>query len=107
MVDGQASNLCTSNTDTWSATSMIHGSGKFMSSTIIVSYIVSVEECLALMQKETLLSTNCHNGSKKGHFWITCHMHTVSCLIGTRVVIQREGCFFARILTVVLQQDGS
>jgi hypothetical protein len=28
---------------------------------------------------------------------------TVSCLIGTRVVIRPKGCFFARILTVDLQ----
>jgi hypothetical protein len=30
-------------------------------------------------------------------------LHTISCLIGIRVVIQPEGCFFARILTLDLQ----
>jgi hypothetical protein len=70
------------------------GEVKFMSSTIIVSYVVSVEQYLALTQKETLPSTNCHNGFRKGHFWITCCLRTVSSLIGTRVVIQLEGHFF-------------
>jgi hypothetical protein len=59
-----------------------------------------------LWHKRRLSSINCNNGSRKGHFWITCHVHTVSCLIGTRVVIRPEGCFFARILTVELQRDG-
>jgi hypothetical protein len=43
----------------------------------------------------------------KGHLCITCHLHTVSCLIETRVVIWPEGCFFTRILTIDLQWDGS
>jgi hypothetical protein len=73
---------------------------KFMSSTIIVLYLVWVEQFIALTQKETLPSTNCHNGSRKGHFWITYRLHTISCLIGIRVVIWPEGCFVARILTV-------
>jgi hypothetical protein len=60
-----------------------------------------------LTQKETLPSTNYHNGSRKGHFWITCRLRTISCLIVIRVVIRPEGCFIARILTVELQQDGS
>jgi hypothetical protein len=60
-----------------------------------------------LWHKRRLSSTIYHNGSRKGHFWITCRLHTVSCLIETRVVIQSEGCFFARILTVELQRDGS
>jgi hypothetical protein len=70
------------------------GEVKFMSSTIIVPYLVWVEQYMALTQKETLPSTNCHNGSRKGHFWITCRLRTVSCLIGTRVVIHLEGRFF-------------
>jgi hypothetical protein len=60
-----------------------------------------------LWHKRWLSSTNCHNGSRKGHFWITCRLRTVSCLIGTRVVIRSEGRFFTRILTIELQQDGS
>jgi hypothetical protein len=59
-----------------------------------------------LWHKRRLSSTNCHNGSRKGRFWITCHFRTISCLIGIRVVIQPEGCLFARILTVELQRDG-
>jgi hypothetical protein len=43
----------------------------------------------------------------KEHHWITCRFHAVSCLIGTRVVIRPEGCFFTRILAVDLQRDGS
>jgi hypothetical protein len=70
------------------------GEVKFVLSIIIVSYLVWVEQYMALTQKETLPSTNCHNGSRKGHFWITCHLHTFSCLIGTRVVIRPEGHFF-------------
>jgi hypothetical protein len=65
-----------------------------------------VEQYMALTQKETLPSTNHHIGSWKGHFWITCRLHTISCLIGTRVVIRLEGCFFVRIITVELQRDG-
>jgi hypothetical protein len=61
---------------------------------------------MTLTQKDTLPSTNCHNGSRKGLFWITCCLLTVSYLIRTRVVI-RLGHFFARILTVELQRDGS
>jgi hypothetical protein len=57
--------------------------------------------------KRRFSSTNCHNGSRKGYFWITCHLCTISCLIGTRVVIRPEGHFFIRILTVELQLDGS
>jgi hypothetical protein len=34
----------------------------------------------------------------KGHFWITCRLRTISCLIGTRVVVSPEGRFFIRIL---------
>jgi hypothetical protein len=60
-----------------------------------------------LWHKRWLSSTNCHNGSRKGCFWITCHLRTVSCLIGTRVVIRLEGCFSARILTIEPQRDGS
>jgi hypothetical protein len=60
-----------------------------------------------LWHKRRLSSTNCHNGSWKAHFWITCHMRTISYLIATRVVIRPEGCFFTRIFTVELQQDGS
>jgi hypothetical protein len=67
------------------------GGVKFMSSIIIVPYLVSVEQYMALTQKETLPSTNCHNGSRKGHFSITYRLRTISCLIGTRVVIQLEG----------------
>jgi hypothetical protein len=83
------------------------GEVKFMSSTIIVPYLVWVEQYIALTQKETLHSTNCHSESRKGHFWITCHLHIISCLIRTRVVIRPEGRFFTRILTVELQRDGS
>jgi hypothetical protein len=43
----------------------------------------------------------------KGHFWITCYLRNVSCLIGTRLVIWPEWCFFARIITIDLQWDGS
>jgi hypothetical protein len=82
------------------------GEVKFMSSTIVVPFFIWVEQCMALTQKETLPSTNYHNGSRKGHFWITCRLHTVSCLIETRVVIRPEGHFFTRILTVELQWDG-
>jgi hypothetical protein len=60
-----------------------------------------------LWHKRRLSSTNYHNGSRKGHFWITCHLRTISCLIGTRVGIRPEGCLSTRILTVELQQDGS
>jgi hypothetical protein len=60
-----------------------------------------------LWHKRRLSSTNYHNGSRKGHFWITYHLRTVSYLIGTRVVIRPEGWFFSRILTVELQRDGS
>jgi hypothetical protein len=52
-----------------------------------------------LWHKRRLSSTNFHNGSRKGHFWITCRLRTVSCLIGTIVVIWPEECFFARIST--------
>jgi hypothetical protein len=83
------------------------GKVKFMSSTIIVLYLVWVEQYMALTQKETLPSTNCHNGSRNGHFWITCRLRTISSLIGMRVVIRPEGRFFTRILTVELQWDGS
>jgi hypothetical protein len=38
----------------------------------------------------------------KGHIWITYCLRIVSYLIGTRVVIRPEGCFFTRILTVDL-----
>jgi hypothetical protein len=60
-----------------------------------------------LWHKRRLSSTNCHNGSRKGHFWITYRLRTISCLIGTRVVIRPEGRFFARILTVEMQWDRS
>jgi hypothetical protein len=76
------------------------GEVKFMSSTIIVSYLVWVEQSMALTQKETLPSMNCHNGYRKGHFWITCRLCNISCFIGTK------GHFFTRILTVELQRDG-
>jgi hypothetical protein len=69
------------------------GEVKFMSSTIIVMYLVWVEQYMALTQKETLPSTNCHNESRKGHLWITCCLCIVSYLIGTRVVIRLEGRF--------------
>jgi hypothetical protein len=59
-----------------------------------------------LWHRRRLSSTNYHNGSRKEHFWITYRLHTVSCLIRTRVVIRPEGDFFARILTVELQRDG-
>jgi hypothetical protein len=61
-----------------------------------------VEQYMTLTQKETLPSTNYHNGSIKGHFWITCRLCTVFYLIGKRVVIRPEGHFFAIILTVEL-----
>jgi hypothetical protein len=82
------------------------GEVKFMSCTIIVSYLVWVEQCMALTQKETLPSTSCHKGSRKGHFWITYCLSTISCLIWTRVVIRPEGHFFTRIITVELLWDG-
>jgi hypothetical protein len=74
---------------TW--THEVHRMAKFMLSTIIVMYLAWVEQYMVLTQKETLPSTNFHNGSKKGHFWITCSMRIVSCLIETRVVIRPEG----------------
>jgi hypothetical protein len=67
------------------------GEVKFMSSTIIVLYLVSMEQYMALTQKETLPSTNCHNVSRKRHFWITCNLCTISYLIETRVVIRPKG----------------
>jgi hypothetical protein len=60
-----------------------------------------------LWHKRRLSSTNYHNGSRKGHFWITCHLHTIYCLIATGVAIRPEGHFFTRILTIELQWDGS
>jgi hypothetical protein len=78
-----------------------------MSSTIIVLYLVWVEQYMALTQKEMLPSTSCHNGSRKRRFWITYRLRTISCSIGTRVVIRPEGCFLTRILTVELQRDES
>jgi hypothetical protein len=82
------------------------GEVKFMSSTIIVPYLFWVKQYMALTQKETLPSTNCHNRFRKWHFWITCRLCTISCLIGTRVVIRPLGRFCARNLTVELQPDG-
>jgi hypothetical protein len=70
------------------------GEVMFMSSTIIAPYLVLVEQYMALTQKETLSSIKCHNGSRKGHFWITHCLHTVYCLIGTIVVIRPEIHFF-------------
>jgi hypothetical protein len=44
------------------------GEVKFMWSTIIVLYLAWVEQYMALTQKESVPSTNYHNGSRKGHF---------------------------------------
>jgi hypothetical protein len=60
-----------------------------------------------LRHKRRLSSTNCNNGSSKCHFWITYHLRTISYLIGTRVIIRPDICFFTRILTIELQWDGS
>jgi hypothetical protein len=49
-----------------------------------------------LWHKRRLPSTNCYNGSRKGHFLITYRLCTISYLIGTRVVIWPEGHFFVR-----------
>jgi hypothetical protein len=64
---------------------------KFVSSTIIVSYLVWMEQYMASMQIETLPSTNCHNGS-----W-----EKVT-LAGQKWCFDQKEAFSTRILTAEL-----